>query len=261
MTIQHAAFRAGTPCWVDLFSSDVAKSKYFYTNLFGWTATEDAAEFGGYANFLSDGHLVAGVMGGNTSHSPQGDSWNTYLSSVDIGATLAASVKHGATIVVPAKVIGELGSMAVMIDPVGAEIGVWQAGTHTGFGKFNEGSSVVWDEMHTRDINRSTDFYSSVFGWSIGKLHDTDELRYYTGQVDGISVAGIMDTAGFLPADVPSHWSVYFSVANADQTVRAATDLGASIVQPAQDTPFGRIAELTDSTGAMFKLHQLLANS
>jgi predicted enzyme related to lactoylglutathione lyase len=52
----------GAPCWVDLMSSDTAKSIAFYTALFGWTANEPNEEFGGYTNFLLDGEEVAGLM-------------------------------------------------------------------------------------------------------------------------------------------------------------------------------------------------------
>jgi len=65
-----------------------------------------------------------------------------------------------------------------------------------------------------------------------------------------------MDSSAFLPAEVPSHWAVYFSVADVDAALAKVVELGGSIVRPAEDTPFGRIADVTDPTGAMFKLHQ-----
>ena len=40
--------------------------------------------------------------------------------------------------------------------------------------------------------------------------------------------------------------------ANAAQVV----ELGGSIVMPPEDTPYGRLATVTDPMGAMFKLHQ-----
>jgi predicted enzyme related to lactoylglutathione lyase len=70
-----------------------------------------------------------------------------------------------------------------------------------------------------------------------------------------------MDSSSFLPADVPSHWAVYFNVEDADEACAKAIELGGAVVRPAEDTPFGRLAELTDPNGAMFKLHSTkLAN-
>jgi uncharacterized protein len=84
---------------------------------------------------------------------------------------------------------------------------------------------------------------------------DTDEFRYYQGQIDGNTVAGLMDSHAFLPAEVPSHWAVYFSVVDADEAAAKAVELGGSVLRPPEDTPFGRVADLVDSTGAPFKVH------
>jgi len=52
----------GAPIWIDLFSSDPAKSRGFYEELMGWTATEPEQQFGGYFSFLKGDSLVAGGM-------------------------------------------------------------------------------------------------------------------------------------------------------------------------------------------------------
>ena len=124
-----------------------------------------------------------------------------------------------------------------------------------GFAKYNEHGAVTWDEHHSKDFPASVAFYENVFGWSMEPTSDTDEFRYYQGQVDGQTVAGLMDSASFLPADMSSHWAVYFSVADADESVAKAVALGGKVLRGAEDTPFGRIADMVDSTGAPFKLH------
>ena len=50
------------------------------------------------------------------------------------------------------------------------------------------------------------------------------------------------------------HWSVYFRTDDADATIARARELGGSVIQPAEDTPYGRLATLADPTGAAFKL-------
>jgi predicted enzyme related to lactoylglutathione lyase len=254
MTTRDTPFAPGTPCWVDLVSTDFDKSAAFYGALFGWTASEPNAEFGGYAIFSSDGHQVAGVMG--RMPQMQGpDVWSTYIATADIDGAAAAVADAGGQVMAPPMAVGDLGSMAMLIDPAGAVFGVWQAGQHTGFQKYNEPGSVTWDENHSKDFAASTPFYERVFGWDLDKMNDSDEFRYYQAKVDGEVVAGLMDSAGFLPAEVPSHWAVYFSVADADEAIATAVEHGATVLRPAEDTPFGRIADLIDPTGAMFKLH------
>jgi predicted enzyme related to lactoylglutathione lyase len=63
-----------------------------------------------------------------------------------------------------------------------------------------------------------------------------------------------MDASGYLPAEVPSNWQVYFAVGNADTSVEKAVSMGGALVDGPDDTPFGRLATLTDPTGAMFKI-------
>jgi predicted enzyme related to lactoylglutathione lyase len=47
---------------------------------------------------------------------------------------------------------------------------------------------------------------------------------------------------------------VYIGVADTDATVAKATSLGATVVQPADDTPYGRLAVIADPTGAQVSL-------
>lgn len=77
----------GAPCWVDLMTSDTARSRDFYTQLFGWSAEEPAEEFGGYFNFTKDGVRVAGCMASQPD-SGLPDLWSVYLASADARKTL-----------------------------------------------------------------------------------------------------------------------------------------------------------------------------
>ena len=63
-----------------------------------------------------------------------------------------------------------------------------------------------------------------------------------------------MDASGFLPEGVPAHWPVYFAVPDTDAALDRVVDLGGSVVQPAENTPYGRLAAAADPTGATFKL-------
>src|SRR5262249_17034451 len=81
-------------------------------------------------------------------------------------------------------------------------------------------------------------------------------FRYSTLFGGEQAAAGIMDASAFLPDGVPAHWAVYFNVRNADAALSRVVELGGAVVLPAEDTPFGRLAAVTDSTGAMFKLCQ-----
>lgn len=243
----------GAPCWVDLMTSDPQRSRAFYCELFGWTAEEPTEEFGGYFSYLKDGVRLAGCMA-NGPDSGMPDVWSVYLASDDAEKTVAAATANGGQVYVEPMAVADLGTMAVVGDSGGAAVGVWQPGTFHGFGVFGEAGTPSWFELFTREHQPTVDFYRDVFRWETNAVSDTAELRYTT-LVDGESwLAGIMDASGFLPHGVPAHWSVYFGVDDTDAALAKVVELGGSVVVPAEDTPYGRLATAADPTGAQFKL-------
>jgi predicted enzyme related to lactoylglutathione lyase len=243
----------GAPCWVDLMTADVDRARDFYGQLLGWTSTEPSDEFGGYFMFEKDGVPVAGGMGAMPDAGPP-NIWSVYLATDDATKAAEAATANGATIVAPPMDVADLGAMSVLIDPTGAAIGMWQAKTFGGFTVIGEPDTPGWWELLTRDHGGAVDFYRTVFGWDTRVVGDTDEFRYTTANDGDTMFAGVMDASSFLPEGVPAHWSVYFSVTDADATIAKLTELGGSVEQPAEDTPYGRIAVVTDPMGARFKL-------
>jgi predicted enzyme related to lactoylglutathione lyase len=243
----------GAPCWVDVFTSDPAKTTEFYGELFGWTSETAGDEFGGYINFSKSGQLVAGGMK-NDGESGMPDLWTVYLATPDARATVAAAEAHGAQVMVPAMDVGELGTMAVLSDAGQAGIGLWQPGLHKGFGIIAEPGAPAWFELHTRDYDASVRFYQDVFKWDAHAMSDTPEFRYTTLGEGDSALAGIIDASSFLPEGVPANWQVYFAVEDADAALAQVGELGGSVIMKAEDTPFGRLAQAADPTGALFKL-------
>jgi uncharacterized protein len=247
----------GSPCWVDLWTSDVEGSRKFYAELFGWEAQAPSPEFGGYFMFTRNGVPTAGAMG-DMGDMGADNSWKIYLATDDIAKTVEAAESDGAQIVSPPMDVADLGTQAVLVDPTGAQLGTWQPGTFPGFTVLNEHGAPSFFELHTRDHATAVAFYRSVFHWDTDAVGDSDEFRYTTmrdpsGEGE---LAGIMDATAFLPDGVPAHWSVYWAVDNADATVAKVKALGGSVVADAVDTPYGRLATVADPAGAQFKLRQ-----
>jgi predicted enzyme related to lactoylglutathione lyase len=242
----------GAPCWIDLFTSDPEASKSFYGELFGWTAEDAGEEYGHYINFSKDGVRVAGGMQNDGAGGP--DAWSVYLATDDAQATADKAQAEGGGIIVAPMDVGTLGTMLVMTDPGHAAIGAWQPRDFPGFGVWGEEGTASWFELHTRDFDAAVRFYERVFGWDTHVVGDSDDFRYTTLGEGEDQLAGIMDATGHLPEGVPAHWAVYFAVTDTDDAVTRATGLGGGVVAPAMDTPYGRLATLTDPTGASFRL-------
>jgi predicted enzyme related to lactoylglutathione lyase len=243
----------GAPCWVDVSTSDPARSREFYSRLFGWVAEEPSEEFGGYFMFTRDGVPVAGGMGGQPGQ-PVSDVWSVHLATEDAAKTLELATSSGAEVIVAPMVVGDAGTMAVVTDPGGAAIGAWQADQFAGLRVLGERSTPSWFELHTRDYAQTVAFYRDVFGWDAQPMSDTPEFRYTVLRHGEQMLAGILDASDFLPEGAAAQWSVYFGVDDADTALEQVVALGGSVVAPAEDTPYGRLAAATDPTGAQFKL-------
>jgi hypothetical protein len=245
----------GSPCWADLWTSDVEGSRSFYSELFGWKAEEPSPEFGGYFMFTRDGVPVAGGMGAMGDMAAN-DTWKVYLNTDDIDRTVGSAQAAGAVVTAPAMPVADLGTQAVLVDPTGAELGAWQPGTFPGFTVLDEHGAPSWFELFTREYAAAIDFYHSVFRWETDAVGDTDEFRYSTMRDPGGGgeLAGLMDAGAILAEGVPAHWSIYWEVDDIDATIAKLTALGGSVVAGAQDTPYGRTATVGDPAGAMFKL-------
>lgn len=252
-TRSHAPL--GSPCWADLWSSDVPGCGPFYGELFGWEMQEPSPEFGGYFMFHRDGVPVAGGMG-EMGEMPANDTWKIYLNTDDMAATVAAAGAHGAEITVPSMPVADLGIQTVLVDPTGAQLGAWQPGTFPGFTVLEEHGSPSWFELHTRDQPAALDFYRTVFRWKTNVIGDSDEFRYSTmANPEGEGeLAGIMDSSSFLPEDSSPHWAIYWEVDDVDASTATVQALGGAVVAEPQDSPYGRIATVSDHAGAVFRL-------
>jgi hypothetical protein len=232
-------------------STDVDATRRFYGELFGWTSEDPNPEMGGYFNFRKDGVLIAGGMSAPSAEGPS--AWSIYLATDDANKTIELATANGAQVIVPAMAVADLGTMGVVADPGGAVIGFWQPGTHKGFGIIGEAGAPGWFELHTKDYQSAIPFYQDVFLWETHVEGDLPEFRYTTLTIGEEQYAGIMDGSGFLPSDVPAHWSVYFGTDDTDASLATVVKLGGTVADPAVDTPYGRLATAADPNGAQFK--------
>lgn len=246
----------GAPTWIDLLTSDLDHARAFYGTVFGWTFEDAGPAYGGYVNAFSDGRPVAGLMG-NSPEYQKPDTWTTYLHTADVKATVAAAVAAGGLNCMEAMEVPEQGWMALLTDPAGATVGLWQPTGHTGFEVVGQAGAPAWHQLTTRDYDGAIEFYRKVFGWQMNVESDTPEFRYSNAIFDGEPLLGVMDGSAFIPEGEPSDWTFFLGADDVDKTLELITDNGGAVVRGAEDTPYGRLAAATDPTGAGFNLSSL----
>jgi predicted enzyme related to lactoylglutathione lyase len=144
--------------------------------------------------------------------------------------------------------------MAMLSDPTGAFLGLWQPIGHHGFEVFGEAGAPIYHQLTTSDYAKALDFYRQVFGWQIDTVSDSDEFRYSTANFNGEALVGIMDGTTGMPDGVSSSWSFFLGSDDVDKAVALVRDNGGSVIRDAEDAPYGRLAAVADPTGAGFNL-------
>jgi uncharacterized protein len=251
MSRRDTRWPEGTPCWVDLAVDDFEKARTFYSGLFGWEVPTGLPEFGGYSTATKDGATVAGLMPKMEASQPS--AWTTYLATDDLDATMSKVRDNGGQVVADAMDVADMGRMALAVDPGGAFVGFWQGGEHTGFQLANEPGSVTWNENFSRSWTDNKAFYTAVSGWDYDDMSG-DGFEYAVFKVSDRPAGGIGPMGEDMPAELPGLWNVYFNVADTDAAVESVKRLGGSVVREASDTPFGRMAAVSDDQGVTFML-------
>ncbi|MET9324984.1 VOC family protein [Streptomyces sp. NPDC003038] len=141
--------------------------------------------------------------------------------------------------------------MAVITDPTGAAVGLWEPGTFGGAGIVNEHGALVWNELSTDDTDAAARFYAAVLPISPAPSQMPGVQAYTEFKVGGRAVAGMKDLS-MVPDGVPPHWLPYFHVDDVDSIQATAVRAGGSVMAPAFDMAAGRMAVLADPQGGVF---------
>jgi uncharacterized protein len=251
MVVRHETWEPGTPAWVDISVTDLARSQDFYRRVLGWEFSESTEEYGGYCNAMVDGETVAGMAPPMEGMEEPPHVWTTYLAVTDAEEAAGKVTEAGGQVMLPPMEVGAFGTMCMAVDPTGAVFGLWQAGEHTGFNLANEPGSVTWNEAMVADLDRGQEFYRQVFGFDYQDMSG-DGYRYASMSLGDHDrpVGGIGEVEG----ETPPHWAVTFAVTDTDEAVATVTEAGGAVLTPAFDSEFGRIAVVTGPDGEMFAL-------
>ena len=247
----------GTFSWADNTSTNADAAKTFYMDLFGWAALDlPIGPDMFYTMFQNQGEHAAGFAAMMPDMQAQGipSHWTNYVSVDDVDAMAEPIQAGGGTIVFGPMDIFESGRMLQFIDPTGAQLGLWQPKDHIGAGIVNTVGAMCWNELLTKDAEAAKAFYSALFGWE----YIVDENGYIMIQNGGRNNGAMMQMDESF-GEMPSMWQPYFTVADIDESVSRAGELGATIIIPKTEAPgAGHFAYMSDPAGAHFYIIQLI---
>ncbi len=245
---------AHKPVWTDLATSDAEAARNFYGKLFGWKIEVNPdPQYGGYALAKIGDKDVAGI--GPKQMEQQPSAWTVYIGTADADDTVKKAQAAGGNVVVPTMAVGDQGKMAIIQDPSGAVIGIWQAQNMSGAQLIDKPNTMGWAELNSRGVDKAKPFYTKLFSWGEKKTPAQGESPEYTEfQAGGQSIAGAMEMNSMVPAEVPSYWMVYFNVDNVDKAFDKVIAEGGKEMLAPQDMPGGRFAIVSDPQGAAFGL-------
>ena len=118
----------GTFCWNELMTTDPKAAKDFYGKLFGWKYEDNSTECMTYSMVNLGDKAIGGMFEMSSDHKGKmPPHWMTYIAVDNLEVTVKKAQELGATVLVEPKSAGESGRLAVLTDPTGAHIALWQA--------------------------------------------------------------------------------------------------------------------------------------
>jgi hypothetical protein len=245
----------GRHCWSELATSDPAAAKKFYAGLFGWQAEDTpAGPDMVYTMLRLSGRDVGALFKQDKVEAEHGvpPHWNVYIAVESADAVAARARELGGKVLMEPFDVMEHGRMAIVQDPTGATICLWQARKHLGSRVVGEPGSACWVELYTTDPKMAGSFYSQLFGWKLKESPGYTEFHLVDAGVGGMMA--IEPSWG----PVPAHWIVYFQVSDVDAVAAKARAQGAQLrVEPRDIPEVGRFAISVDPQGAEFALIRL----
>jgi predicted enzyme related to lactoylglutathione lyase len=119
----------GAWVWAELWTDDIEKAATFYADVVG--VGHDTTDRGGedYHLFTSQGKPRAGIVKIPVELERVDPGWAPYVGITDIAATLAKVKKLGGRVILGETEHPAAGSIALILDPVGAALFVYQLGS------------------------------------------------------------------------------------------------------------------------------------
>jgi predicted enzyme related to lactoylglutathione lyase len=112
-----------------------------------------------------------------------------------------------------------------------------------------------WHELNTWEPEAALAFYGHTLGWEFEQQVMPDGSSYWIAHKDGRAVGGVFELTAPDYDGIPSHWMTYLSVNDMRLAEQNTSSAGGVVMrQPVRVPGVGKLAVVTDATGAMIGL-------
>jgi len=241
--------------WHELMTPDPSAAQTFYSKVLPWKSQPSGMP--DYTLWMAGTVQRGGVMAMPASSAGSPPHWLTYVGTPDVDATVAEVERLGGKVLKSAADIPNIGRFAVVADPQGAGFALYKPASA---GDGNSGSDTdvgafAWHELYTTDVDAAVSFYTQLFGWEKGPIHDMGASGPYQLILHGgKQVAGVFKPSS---AETPPNWGIYVEVADASKAAKAAKAAGGRVLNGPMEVPGGGwMAQLMDPQGGVFAVHE-----
>ena len=244
--------------WYDVMTTDVKAAEAFYCAVVGWRAQDSGMPGQAYTLLYNGDMQVGGIMPIPDENKGMPPMWMGYIGVDDVDVYAKKVTAAGGKIWKEPRDIPGVGRFAVAADPHGAGFILFKGNLDTPpeAAAFMTKGHIGWHELHTGNLDEAWAFYSGLFGWQKGFVHDMgpDFGLYQTfGETsEGLGLGGMMKKMQSTP--MPT-WTYYFSVGDIEAGAQRVKDNGGTVIMEPHEVPGGTwIAPCMDPQGARFAL-------
>ena len=251
---ERTEYAPGTFSWADLSTTDQEAAKAFYSALFGWEAEDlPIGDDMAYSMMRLGGRAVAAIGPQQEAQRAAGvpPVWNSYVTVRSVDDAADGAVSLGASLLAPPFDVMAAGRMAVVQDPQGAVVSLWEARESIGAELVNVPGTLCWNELVTADVDAATGFYGAMFGWTFEPM-EGNRIRYLIIRNDERANGGVRQPQG----PEPNYVLAFFATDDIDDAVSRVQQLGGASHSGVIDVAEGlRVAMVGDPQGAVFGLY------
>lgn len=244
-------YQRGKLVWLDLITADLAGARRFYGSLFGWTFAELGDGAGAYTLAYKAGFPVSGMVERTALKDKERKArWIGFMSVADVRGSAAIVESKGGKVLIEPRQVPARGEMAVVADPDDAPFGLINSSSGDPADELGPAGDWIWSLYQSADAGSAAAFYQDLAGCEVVEADPVGQAPHFllvSGDYARGSVVEIPAERSGLRPD----WLYFARVDSVAASLAQAVALGGKVVmEPRPDVLSGRLAVITDPSGA-----------